>query len=301
MRIKVMFVLAGFVWMAVWGAVSVRAERIDRIVAIVNGDVITQDELDMFTKMSLLDGEAEPAMKDEAQRSRYFLDRLIEDRLILQEAKKMQLKADEKIIEDRIKDIRFRAGSEMAFQQALASQGISLTELREKLKNQLLIYMAVQKEIKNKTQVSPREVTEYYEQHKDRFMVPESVVVQSIFVEDKDVLKEVMQKLAAGEDFSALSKTYSKRSDLGTVSRGQLKKDLEDFLFACEIGKPSKPFPFDNGYYIFLVKEKIPPVERSLDEVKGKIESILTNEKSEKLLKAWIEDLKDKAYISVRQ
>ncbi|QAT17137.1 hypothetical protein BU251_05035 [Candidatus Velamenicoccus archaeovorus] len=301
MRIKAMVVLAGFVWMAIWGAVSARAERIDRIVAIVNGDVITQDELDMFTKMSLLDGEAEPAMKDETQRFRYFLDRLIEDRLILQEAKKMQLKADEKIIEDRIKDIRFRAGSEMAFQQALASQGISLTELREKLKNQLLIYMAVQKEIKNKTQVSPREVTEYYEQHKDRFMVPESVVVQSIFVEDKDVLKEVMQKLTAGEDFSALSKTYSKRSDLGTVSRGQLKKELEDFLFACEIGKPSKPFAFDNGYYIFLVKEKMPPVEKSLDEVKGKIESILTNEKSEKLLKAWIEDLKDKAYISIRQ
>lgn len=301
MRIKWMVVLAGFVWIAMCAAVPVHAEKIDRIVAIVNGDVITQDELDMFARMSLLDGEAEPPMKGEEEMSRYFLDRLIEDRLILQEAKNMQLKADEKIVEDRIKDIRFRAGSEMAFQQALASQGISLTELREKLKNQLLIYLVVQKEVTAKARVSPKEVTEYYEQHKDRFMVPESVAVQSIFIEDKEILKEVEQKLAAGEDFSTVAKTYSKRGDLGTVSRGQLKKDLENFLFACETGKPSKPFAFDNGYYIFLVKEKIPATENSLDEVKDKVEAMLTSEKSERLLKSWIEDLKDRAYISIRQ
>ncbi len=301
MRIKVIIVLAGFVWMTAWRAVSVRAEKIDRIVAIVNGDVITQDELDMFARMSLLDGEAEPPMQGQEEMSRYFLDRLIEDRLILQEAKKLQIKADEKIIEDRIKDIRFRAGSEVAFQEALASQGISLAELREKLKNQLLIYMVVQREITEKARVSPREVTEYYEQHKDRFMVPESVMVQSIFVENRDILNEVEQKIAAGEDFSALSKTYSKRSDLGKVSRGQLKKDLENFLFSCAIGQPSKPFAFDNGYYIFLVKEKIPATESSLEEVKGKVEAALKSEKTERLLKTWIENLKDKAYISIRQ
>lgn len=301
MRIRIIAVLAGLVWMGMFAPMPGRAEKINRIVGIVNGDVITQDELDMFARMSLLDGEAEPPMKDEEEMYKYFLDRLIEDRLILQEAKKMQVKADEKIIEDRIRDIRFRAGSEMAFQQALASQGISLAELREKLKNQLLIYMIVQKEVTNKVRVSPKEVTEYYDQYKDRFMVPEAVAVQSIFIEDKDILKSVEQKLAEGEDFSALSKTYSKRGDLGTVSRGQLKKDLENFLFVLEAGKPSGPFAFDNGYYVFLVKEKIPAAEKSLDEVKEKVEAMLEAEKSEKLLKSWLEDLKDKAYISIRQ
>jgi len=126
MRIKWMVVLAGFVWIAVCAATPVRAEKIDRIVAIVNGDVITQDELDMFARMSLLDGEAEPPMKGEEEMSRYFLDRLIEDRLILQEAKNMQLKADEKIVEDRIKDIRFRAGKRDGFSAGAGQPGVSL-------------------------------------------------------------------------------------------------------------------------------------------------------------------------------
>ncbi|MDD5019015.1 MAG: peptidyl-prolyl cis-trans isomerase [Candidatus Omnitrophica bacterium] len=300
MRDCVLRIFFGFVFFGMVTGLC-RAEKIDRIVAIVNSDVITHDELDTFARMALLDGEADKEMKTPEEMYKYFLDRMVEDRLILQEAKKLQLKVDEKMIEDRIRDIRFRAGSERDFQQALSSQGISLAELREKLNNQLLIYMVVQREVRGRTQVSPKEVTEYYEANKERFMVPESVVVESIFIEDQALLKEVEQKLSQGESFTKLAQDYSKRNDLGKVARGHLKKDLENFVFSLEPGRPSKPFAIDNGYYIFLVKERLPASEMGLDEIKEKVVVLLESEKSERILKSWIEDLKDKAYISIRQ
>lgn len=280
---------------------SCKAEKIDRIAAVVNTEVITEDELGLFERMAMLDDEAEPAIKDPKEMRAYFLERMIEDKLILQEAKRMQLKLDEQAIEDRVRDIRFRAGSEAAFQQALVSQGITLAEFREKLKNQLLIYMAVQREVRRKSLVSPKEVTEYYEKHRENFMVPDSLIVESIFVEDNQSLREVMSKISRGADFAEVGKDYSKRGSIGKVSRGQLKKELEDFVFSLNVGVPSKPFAIDNGYYIFLVKERVPAVQKDLDEVKDKVAAMVENEKAELVLKSWLEELKDKAYISIRQ
>lgn len=281
--------------------VPARAEKIDRIVAVVNGDVITQDELDTFSRMAKLDDEAEPAFKDSKELEKFFLDRMIEDKLILQEAKNLQLKTDENTIEDRIRDIRFRAGSETAFQQALISQGVSLAELRDKLKNQYLIYLVVQKEVKGKSQVSPREVTQYYEKNKSQFMSSDSLVVDSIFIEDKDALKDVQVRLSKGENFEELAQQYSKRANIGTVERGQLKKELEEYVFSLPVGSPSKPLAVEGGSYIFLVKEKVPGREVQLEDVKEKVKVMLENEKAELILKTWLEELKDKAYISIRQ
>ncbi|MFA5039565.1 MAG: peptidyl-prolyl cis-trans isomerase [Candidatus Omnitrophota bacterium] len=278
-----------------------RGEKIDRIVAIVNGDVITQDELDTFARMAMLDGEAEPPVKDPVELRRFFLERMVEDKLILQEAKRMQLKTDEEVIEGRIRDIRFRAGSEAGFQQALLSQGITLSELREKLKNQYLIFLAVQREVKRKSQVSPKEVTEFYEKNKALFLAPDTLVVDSIFIEDPQALKEAESILSRGGDFDETARLYSKRGSIGKVSRGQLKKDLEDFIFSLSPGEPSKPFGVEKGHYIFLVKEKIPASEKQLDEVKERVIAMLENEKAELILKTWLEQLKDKAYISIRQ
>ena len=281
--------------------VSARAEKIDRIIAVVNGDVITQDELDTFTRMAKLDEEAEPEFKDPKAMEKYFLDRMIEDKLILQEAKNLQIKTDDSIIEDRIRDIRFRAGSETAFQQALMSQGISLSELRDKLKNQYLIYLAVQREVKAKSQVSPKEVTDYYEKNKDQFKTSDSLAVDSIFVEDKDALKDLQAGLAKGDKFDDLAKQYSKRANIGSIEKGQLKKSLEDFVFSLPAGIPSKPFAVEGGYYIFLVKDKVAGSEEKLEDVKEKVKNMLENQKAELVLKTWIEELKDKAYISIRQ
>ncbi|MBI5872762.1 MAG: peptidyl-prolyl cis-trans isomerase [Candidatus Omnitrophica bacterium] len=276
-------------------------EKLDKIAAIVNGDVITEDEVGTFMKLTDMAEESGLPTNDPKKLRLELLNRMVEDRLILQEAQEMGLKADEKVVEDRIKDIKMRAGSELAFDMALKQQGFSLSELRKKLRNQLLIFMAVQKEVKSKVLVSPKEVTDYYESNRSQFISPESVSVDSIFVKDKEDLSKVEALLSEGKDFNEVAREYSQKSNLGTIARGQLKKELEDVLFSLETGVCSIPVSVENGFYIFLLKEKMPVSERSIDEVKNTIALMLEDQKTEKKLKEWLEALKDKAYISVRE
>jgi len=226
---------------------------------------------------------------------------LIEDRLILQEAKRMQIKSDESMVEERIRDIKFRAGGELAFEKALTSQGITLNELRVKLRDQFLIYAVIQREVKSKANISPKEVTEYYEAHKSEFASPETLVVDSLFAKDKETLVQAEKQLQEGKEFQEVAKTYSEKASLGSVSKGQLKKNLEDYIFGLKVGQYSKPFEAEDGFYIFLVREKVPPSEKLLEEVRQPVMAALENEKTARILKGWLEELKDKAYISIRE
>ena len=141
----------------------------------------------------------------------------------------------------------------------------------------MLIYTLIQKEVKSKSQVSPKEVTDYFQQHASEFMTPETVVVDSIFVDDKEDLGKVEADLTSGKDFNEVAKAYSKKSSLGNVTRGQLKKNLEDVIFSLDVGQCSKPVEVEDGTYVFSVKEKLAPSEKSIDEVKDKIAVILEN------------------------
>ncbi len=277
------------------------AEKLDKIAAIVNGDVITEEEISMFMRMTDIAENSGLSVDDPKKLRSQILGRMIEDRLILQESLASGFRPDEKVIDDRIREIKERAGSDLAFEMALKQQGYSLSELRKKLTNQLLIYMAIQKEVKSKVLVSPSEVTEYYNSHQDRFISPESVVVNSIFVSDKELLDKVVELLSDGKDFKEVSKEYSQRSNLGTIARGQLKKDLEDIIFSLEPGVVSKPVSVEGGWYILLVKDKHPASRRSLADVKGIISLEIEDQKTQKKLKEWLERLKDKAYISIRE
>jgi peptidyl-prolyl cis-trans isomerase SurA len=298
---SVIFCLGIVFVMAACGIRQGFCEKLDKIAAIVNGDVITEEEVALFMKMTDMAEEAGLAVDNPAELRRQLLGRMVEDRLVLQEAKNMGLKPDEKLIEDRIKDVKKRAGSELAFDMALKQQGYSLLELREKFRNQLMIYLAVQRAVRSKIQVSPKEVTEYYMAHQDQFSVPETVVVDSLFVNDAQTLAQAEGLLSEGKDFNEVAKEYSQKSNLGSVARGQLKKDLEDVLFGLVPGERSAPISVEGGFYVFLLKEKLAPSKKGIADVKDRITVMLEESKTEKKLKEWLESLKDKAYISIRE
>ncbi len=275
------------------------AESTDRIVAIVNGDVITEDELGIFMRVAKLEDE-DATKGDPKEIRKAFLNRLVEDRLVLQEAIRLGVKPDDTRIEDRIKDMKMRAGDERTFERALSVQGLTLNELRQKLRDQFLVYMAIEKQVKQKIQVSPKEITEYYDAHRDTYVTPESASVDSIFVESQEEVARVQAQLAAGKDFMDVAREFSKKASLETITRGQFKKELEDFIFALTPGKSSAPFPVDGGFYIFLLHEIKPVSQGTISDVRDAIKDELEAQKTQKALREWVEGLKDKAYISIR-
>jgi len=276
------------------------AQKVDKIVAIVNSDVVTEQDLIVFMRVADVDYESITDADPRALR-RLFLEKLVEDMLILQQAKAMQMTVDEGAIDQRIQDMKFRAGSGVAFDQALREEGLSLSELREKLAEQYFVYGVIQREVRTKVMVTPREVTDFYQEHPTRFFVQESAIVDSVFVENEETAETVRAALKNAEAFDMIFKEHSKRANLAAVRREQLKKELEDFVFGLTPGVPSKPYPFDDGYYIFLLRRIEPPARLPLDDVKGQIRAMLENVKFEQAYREWIEGLKEKAYISIRE
>ena len=271
----------------------------DKVVAIVNNDVITQEELDSYESFLQMQMTPEEWSKYGADGSK-ALESLIEDRILPQAAKKRDIQIEERAVEQKIKRLKSGFGSEDEFIQALRFQGISLSELRKRIQEQLLITRFISYEIRSRVIISPKEVTEYYQGHKEEFKTPEQVLVDSIFLEDKEAAADVYRKLKSGQDFMALQEQYSMKESLGLVGRGQLRETIETVIFDLKIGDFSEPFQTDEGYYIFLVRSKEAQSYKDLIEVQAQISDLISNMKYNMRLKSRIDELKQKAYISIK-
>ncbi len=271
----------------------------DKVIAIVNDEAITKAELNAYVNLIKLqigyDGWAQFEMTEEKA-----LENLIEDRLILQEAQRNELEIENRLIESRLADTKRRIGSESDFTSFLASQGISLSDLRQKIKEKMLSEKLVNIKVRSRIFVSPREVTEFYKENIDEFYSPEQVRLESIFVGDKDTAQKIYQRLKEGADFTSLQEKYSEKSNLGLVSKGQLLKQIEDVIFALKVEEFSAPVEISDGYYVFLVKEKIESSHLKLIEAQDDIHNMLLDKKFNAKLLEFINELKNKSYLSYK-
>jgi len=271
----------------------------DKVVAIVNNEVITKAELDAYINIVKLQ-IGEENWKKSGMTERNILENLVENRLIVQEAKNNKIEVDERTVESRVAKIKSKFSPSEEFSDFLSRQGISSIELGKNIKEQILIDRLISSQIRNRILISPSEVTEYYEANKSKFYYPERANVETIFVSSENVAKEIYKKLENGVDFSQLQKEYSRGGNLGLVARGQLRKEIEDVIFSLEVGKFSKPFEVPEGYYIFLLKEKLSPSGQGLIEVQSAIYNKIWEDKFNAKFKEFIQELKNKSYISIK-
>ncbi|MDP8261662.1 MAG: SurA N-terminal domain-containing protein, partial [Candidatus Kappaea frigidicola] len=117
-----------------------KAEIVDGIVAVVNNEVVTQAELNaillpLYTQYKSTYSDEELLMKiDEAKKN--ILYKLIEDKLILQEAHKIGMPATDEEVAERLEQIKSQFSSSEEFKSALASQGLTVVDLKEKYREQ---------------------------------------------------------------------------------------------------------------------------------------------------------------------
>lgn len=281
-----------------------RAE--DKIIAIVNKDIITQKDLNDFINFMRLQLTAEykaEQLENKIQSIKSdLLERLIEDRLILQEAKKEDIKVDEARVKARINELKERHPSDTEFQESLKKQGLVQADLELKTREQLLMYSIVDIKIKSKIVVNPKEVTDFYEKNKQDFIIPEQREFGLISVNDEKLTQEISNKLKTGEPFVDLAQKYSLSVNNFTGRKGgEFKKEIEDVVFNLEQGEISQPLKIEDQFYIFKLNNIIPSKQKSLTEVQDQIQALLFNEKMEEGLTRWLDELKKKSYIKILQ
>ncbi len=257
------------------------------VIAAVNGEEITKDELydAMFTSGG-----------------REILERLITNRLILQEAKALEISINEEDLDAEIgKVIRENFyGAEDYFYQALEQYGLTEEALRKDLEIDLLL----RKIIRNEVEITDEDVREYYTENQYLFNSPEQVEARHILVETLEEAEEVIQLLDGGQDFSELAEERSidtvsagQGGNLGFFQRGEMVAEFEEVAFDLAIGSRGDPVETQHGFHIIEVLDRKEAHEASFDEVKETAEEKLLEELVYEKMEEQINLLREKAEI----
>jgi peptidyl-prolyl cis-trans isomerase SurA len=274
-------------------------------VAVVNGEVITLSELQGLTPTGEEEGEA--------------LERLIEKKLIQQEAERLNITVSEQEVEQAIQDIARRQALTLGgLKAALAREGVQFDQYQERIRDQLLTSNVIRSRIQSQIEVSEEDLIDYYARNPEVFQEGEEVRVQQIFFplppssdrrEAEDIhqrARKVYQQLKAEDNFQVLVEKYSQgwadRSgdDLGWVRRGTLLPSFELKAFKLKVGQISKPFRTPLGFHIIKVLGRRKAKAEPFAEVKERIREQLLQERAEGLFRQWLQRLKDDSLIELK-
>lgn len=310
-KLIIVFFIVAFTHLSVLAPTCAAIE--DGILAVVDDELITVKELKEYIQSAYINltakGFDEKAIQEALLDMEINgLNRLIEDKLILSRANSIGLEVREKIIDDRIVEIKSKYPSDEEFLNALVKSGSTITDIRNKIREQMKIQYVIDHEVKSKIYVNPSEVTRYYQDHIADYQKKERVVLDSIFIAFKNdkpaaeaKAKEAIAKINEGVAFEEVAKQYSDTAPLGIVEKGQFMPIIENTVFALEKEEVTPPVEVDVGIYIFKLKDKLDAQTASIEEVKESIYNLIFREKFKVKFNKWIADLKKKAYVEIKQ
>jgi len=302
---------------------AAKAEVADRIVAVVNDDIITLSELNEEGGpyfQELIKKAPSDQLQAEMQKLRQeVLSHLVEQRLIDQQAAKLEIKiSDEEISQTIDTMLAENHATREDMKRDLASKGMSEEQYKKQLKSQMLQSRLINREIRSKVVVTDDKVNQYY---KENYVAQPgasgyhllqmgflwgSEYKQKSAAEARKAAENAKKQLDAGQNFSevagALSDLPSKEDggDIGVFQKNELAPHMKDVVLAMKPGETSGIIEAPNGYQILKLisiqdgnQLSGPP----LVEVKKDIETKLYKEEGEQLYKKWIADLRAKAFI----
>lgn len=283
----------------------------DGIVAIVNNDVITLRDLQEYINSVYLQLKTEDLSPQEIKAAMQELQangiqKLIEDKLVLTEANQKNIEVPANFVDRRLEEIKAKYNSEDEFLNGLLSDGATVTDLRNRIRDQLKMKFLIDQEVRAKIFVNPQEVTEYYHKNSDRFQKPERLKVESIYVrkaantDAKEKAKQAIEQIKAGKNFLETAREYSDSPSIGMIEKGQLRPVVEQVIFKLAVDEVSEVVEVNEGFYIFKVTQKFPAAIASLEEMKNKIYNDLFFDKYVKRLRKWIDKLKANAFIEIK-
>lgn len=298
------------------------AEVVDRVVAVVNNDVITLNELTtaMNVYAEKIKSHGYPL---EQERTMLFklrediLDQLINQKLTDQEIAKYELSASDKEIDntiERIKEAKFLTEEEL--RDMVAKDGLTFDEFRGKLKENILRSRLLDIKIKSKIVITKDDIKAYYESHKSDYMPKKKYHLLNIikkvdsYADEDDkheamlAMEKIYAELIEGRLFEEVGKDYSElpgieTSDLGTFKFDELSQQVQDAMKDLKQKEFTKTLENDLGYQIIYIKEIEIKPGKSLDEAYSEIQEIIFNNVTNEKFKLWIEQLRQQSYIKV--
>ena len=301
------------------------AEIVDRIVAVVNDDIITLFELNRAIK-PYEDKIHALGYSEEKERRMLFkvregvLNQLIDKKIEDQQIKRSNIKISEEQIDqtiERIKEKNFFSDEDLRL--ALAKDGLTMETYRNKIKEEILRTRLISLEVKSKIVITEEDIAAYYEKHldmyggKQKYHLRNILIIIPTFADENEKLEirakidEILNELNAGESFETMARDYSESStapeggDLGLFELDSLSPQLQKTIKGMKSGEFTPVLETDQGYQIFFLQEILKTPGKSLEDVSPEIQRILFEENADKKYQEWIEGLRKQSAIKIIQ
>lgn len=296
-----------------------------QVVAVVNGEAIRSSDVDNVIQQFLHQLGKDPhqflGQKADTTLWREALNWIISMRLLTQEAHKQSLTVDNKEVDVALNIIKRRFPSEQKFLDALKEAQLSMEQFVNNVTNELMVQKLLdQKIVPKMVDVSDEDALQHYNEHGDRFIQDEQIRVHHLLIKlsetaDKEKIKSaedkarrILERIKRGEDIENLARQYSedpasalKGGDLGFFCRGDMIKNFEDAAFALKEGEVSDIVRTPLGFHIIRMDERKPRQKIPFNKVKTEINSYLKQERFNRLLQGYVDELKSRAKISLRE
>jgi len=282
------------------------SEMIDYIIATVNRDVITYSQFNQRVfevkeayRKVYSGEELEKRLKE---RDKSILDDLIEERLLLGEANRGNIKIDKIEIKKMLNIAKSKFKNLDDFYKALRNEGLTLETLEKQYKQRLMIKKIIQFKVNSKVKIEPYEISQYYQAHKKDFLEPERIKIRQIFIKIKDdektaeqTAKDLLERIKSGEDMA------NKGEDLGFINVNELLPELRAAISKLKLNEISDIVKTQTGYHIIRLEGRKLSKARKLSEVRDEIYRILFSKKADKIYSNFVNTLKKEADIEVRK
>jgi peptidyl-prolyl cis-trans isomerase SurA len=304
-----------------WATPASTAETCNKIIAVVNDEVITQLELEKkikeMTGFSVGDLKRNEGSRF-AETEHRILELLIDEKIAEEKVKELGITVSKGQVDATIKRIKGENHwSDEEFMTQLQREGFTLEKYQEKIRKELERMQLIEYEVRSRIIIRDEEIKAYYEQNTKLFTSAKKVRLAGIFLlvkrpDDRGEIKQIQQKgeeilerLKRGEDFGDLAKKFSDGpgaadgGDLGMFDADQLDPQFREIIDAQPEGSVSDLIPTSKGIQILKVTEKQVGKVKPLEEVKDAIYSELYRQEINRRYAAWIKELRENSYTRI--
>ena len=308
---------------AIFLCVSAQAGVADRIVAVVNDEVITLSELnnafEPYQERVTANVQGPDREKALGETKTTLLNRMIDNLLMEQESRKTGITVRNEEVTEAIDDMqKQRKISPDEFRKAMQREGITLDAYRNDIRDQLMRMKLIRRDIKAKVAVTDEEIGEYYRKHREDYEGKEAVRIRQILLllpkEENPAAKEklradadaIHKRLLNGEPFELLAAKFSQGpaaaegGDIGYIEKGMIHAEVEDAAFRLPLNQISGVIESSVGFHIIQVVDRRGAGVKAIENVREEIREKIDREKMEKKFGEWLEELRKKSHIEIK-
>lgn len=290
---------------------SVQAQLVNRIVAVVNGEIITLHDLNQeittntFSKEKSLE---EGNSKQQDPLKREFLESMINDILLVNEAQRLQMQVSDVEVENRIQQIIKRQDvSQEQLEKILKKQNMSMDDFKKQIRENILKKRLLNSMVTQKVVVTNEEIRQYYNEHSNIYEEPKSFHLKLMALGDRERLRQVRNeirtdKLSFQEALQqcSLDSESGLSGDLGFLAWKDLKQGWKEAVKNLQPGDVSHIFQIKDQYGFLYLDAVRSEEKKSLEEAQKQIRQVIRSEKLERQFQEYMQRLRSKAVIDVR-